>query len=94
MLCQEFQVKCLVLKALEPNWQKLAKTLAKVAEKSAKSDSENPREVKHVTYLTEGFKLWKSLISIRANLNFVDTRSFGAHLSLPLYALQVPDLDF
>jgi len=88
MLCQEFQVKCLVLKALEPNWQKLAKTLAKVAEKSAKSDSENPREVKHVTYLTEGFKLWKSLISIRANLNFVDTRSFGAHLSLPLYALQ------
>ena len=42
-----------------------------------------------IEYLTEGYRLWKSLICIRANLNFVDSRSFAANLSLPVYSLQV-----
>ena len=101
MLCQEFQVKCLILKALQPVWEKFTTTLANVTGESARGSRsgggggghENEQDRIFSDYLTEGFKLWKSLISIRANLNFVDTRSFAANLSLPLYALKVSDLE-
>ena len=42
-----------------------------------------------ILYTTEGFKLWRALISVRANLNFVDSRNFSANLSLPVHQLKV-----
>ena len=96
MLCQEFQIKCFIVKSLEPFWEKFAKSLACITRKSGKQNrvgtqvEQGAAELTCVdTYVTEGFRLWKSLLCIRANLNFVDCRNFGAHLSLPLYSLQV-----
>lgn len=93
MLCQELQVKCLVLTALGPVWPRFAATLADTTLKSTARVKDNTLAAQHrvsyITYLTEGFRLWKSLITIRANLNFVDSRSFAAHLHQPLYSLQV-----
>jgi hypothetical protein len=40
-------------------------------------------------YVLEGLRLWKSLISIRANINFVESRNFAGNLSACVHALQV-----
>ena len=78
-LCQEMQVKCMVIRAMDPVWPRFTGVLIKSLSSSSNSLS---REV----FLTEGFKVWRSLISVRANLSFVESRVFTADLPscLPL----------
>merc|ERR1719341_2511328 len=87
MLCQEVQMKVVVVRGLERVWEPLASTLARVTSNLASKSISERRRRESITYLTEGYRLWKSLICIRANLNFVDSRSFAANLSLPVYSL-------
>ena len=87
MLCQEIQIKCAIIKLLEPVWEKFASNLSHIIGKhSAPSQSLCLTEI---LYATEGFKLWRALISVRANLNFVDSRNFSSNLSSPVHQLKV-----
>ena len=72
-MCQETQVKCLVIKTVDPVWSQLTQYLTSLLSQ--------PR-VTHQTeiLLCDGFRLWQSLISVRANLSFVESRAFSADL--------------
>jgi len=73
-LCQETQVKCLVIKMLDPVWPVFTQSLVKTLNLKSYSLSAE-------TYLCEGFKLWQSLISVRANLSFIESRMFSSDLA-------------
>lgn len=85
MLCQEMQVKCMVIKAMDPVWPMFTGQLLKVL-----SSSQNT--IASEIFLTEGFKLWKCLISVRANLSFVESRVFTTDLPscLPILSHNTP----
>jgi len=80
MLCQEMQVKCLVIKAMDPTWPLFTRQLLKVL-------SSNQNTIASEIFLTEGFKVWRCLISVRANLSFVESRVFTTDLPSCLPAL-------
>jgi len=84
-LCQETQVKCLVIKMLDPVWPIFTQSLVKTLNLKSYSLAAE-------TYLCEGFKLWQSLISVRANLSFVESRMFSSDLAsvLPRLTGMVP----
>jgi len=86
MLCQEVQVKCFLMKQLEPVWENVASTLADVTSTldTTSEQSQNGRLI----YTIEGYRLWRDLTSVRANVNFVETKSFSSNLSLPVHQLQ------
>jgi len=73
MLCQEMQVKCMVIKAMDPTWPLFTGQLLKVL-------SSNQNTTVSEIFLTEGFKVWRCLISVRANLSFVESRVFTTDL--------------
>lgn len=73
MLCQEMQVKCLVIRTMDPTWPRFTAQLLKVL-------TSNRNSLASEIFLTEGFKVWKSLVSVRANLSFVDSRAFTTDL--------------
>ena len=79
MLCQEMQVKCLVIKMMDPVWPQFTSSVIRVLSSSRSS-------LHHQLFLCEAFKLWQSLISVRANLSFLESRVFSADLPrcLPL----------
>ena len=85
MLCQEMQVKCLVIKMMDPVWPQFTSSVIRVLS-SARSS------LHHQLYLSESFKLWQSLISVRANLSFLESRVFSADLArcLPLLRPATP----
>eukprot|EP00090_Calanus_glacialis_P009425 TRINITY_DN17793_c0_g1_i1.p1 TRINITY_DN17793_c0_g1~~TRINITY_DN17793_c0_g1_i1.p1 ORF type:complete len:655 (-),score=166.38 TRINITY_DN17793_c0_g1_i1:118-2082(-) len=73
MLCQEMQVKCLVIRAMDPIWPQFTGCLLKVL-------SSNMNTLASEIFLSEGFKVWRCLISVRANLSFVESRVFTTDL--------------
>jgi len=73
MLCQEMQVKCLVIRAMDPVWPQFTGCLIKVL-------SSNQNTLASEIFLSEGFKVWRCLISVRANLSFVESRVFTKDL--------------
>jgi len=73
MLCQEMQVKCLVIRAMDPIWPQFTGCLLKVL-------SSNTNSLSTEIFLSEGFKVWRCLISVRANLSFVESRVFTTDL--------------
>ena len=97
-LCQETQIKWLLLRIMEPVWSRLVKrivlllstttTYSSSSSSSSSSLCEEEEEGKRL-YVLEGLRLWKSLISIRTNIHFVESRNFAGNLSACVYALQV-----
>ena len=85
MLCQEMQVKCLVIKMMDPVWPQFTRSVSRVL-------SSNKSSLHHQLYLCESFKLWQSLISVRANLSFLESRVFSSDLAgcLPLLRSSTP----
>ena len=85
MLCQEMQVKCLVIKMIDPVWPQFTCSVIRVL-------SSRSIALHHQLYLCEAFKLWQSLISVRANLSFLESRVFSADLPrcLPLLSPRTP----
>ena len=79
MLCQEMQVKCLVIKMMDPVWPQFTGSVIRVLSSSRSS-------LHQQLFLCEAFKLWQSLISVRANLSFLESRVFSSDLPrcLPL----------
>eukprot|EP00092_Neocalanus_flemingeri_P003372 GFUD01003612.1.p1 GENE.GFUD01003612.1~~GFUD01003612.1.p1 ORF type:complete len:667 (+),score=155.84 GFUD01003612.1:269-2269(+) len=73
MLCQEMQVKCLVIRAMDPIWPQFTGCLLTVL-------SSNSNSLSSEIFLSEGFKVWRCLISVRANLSFVESRVFTTDL--------------
>eukprot|EP00088_Acartia_fossae_P003281 TRINITY_DN11379_c0_g1_i10.p1 TRINITY_DN11379_c0_g1~~TRINITY_DN11379_c0_g1_i10.p1 ORF type:complete len:754 (+),score=133.11 TRINITY_DN11379_c0_g1_i10:63-2324(+) len=94
MLCQETQVKCATIKLLEPVWEKFTLSLATITANFPSSTrtlplhEESTSNLARVVYAIEGFSLWRALISVRANLNFVECRNFSANLSVPVHQLK------
>jgi len=86
MLCQEMQVKCLVIKMIDPVWPQFTSSVIRVLSSSSSSS------LHHQLFLCEAFKLWQSLISVRANLSFLESRVFSADLPncLPLLTPRTP----
>jgi len=91
LLCQETQIKCLVIRNIEPYWSQITTNLHNYLRQMG-SSSTSPTSPPAQLYLCEGFKVWKFLISVKANLSFVDSRCFTAHLpsSLPLLHATTP----
>jgi len=85
-LCQETQIKCLLLRTMEPVWTRL---VGRIVELLSSLSSSSPDCEARSLYVLEGLRLWQSLISIRANINFVESRNFAANLSACVHALQV-----
>jgi len=85
MLCQEMQVKCLVIRAMDPIWPEFTRCLLKVL-------SSNMNTLASEIFLSEGFKVWRCLISVRANLSFVESRVFTTDLPscLPQLSSRTP----
>ena len=85
MMCQEMQVKCLVIKMMDPVWPQFTSSVIRVLSSSRSS-------LHRQLYLVESFKLWQSLISVRANLSFLESRVFSADLPrcLPLLRPSTP----
>jgi len=73
MLCQEMQVKCLMIRAMDPIWPRFTGCLLRVL-------SSNSNTLSSEIFLSEGFKVWRCFISVRANLSFVESRVFTADL--------------
>ena len=72
-MCQEAQIKCMVFKILEPVWTSLTQLLIRqLASHHMSTDQE--------VFLCESFSLWQSLISVRANLSFVESRGLSSDL--------------
>ena len=92
-LCQETQIKWLLLRIMEPVWSRLVKRivllLSTTTTYSSSSSSLCEEEEGKRLYVLEGLRLWKSLISIRTNIHFVESRNFAGNLSACVYALQV-----
>ncbi len=86
-LCQETQIKCLLIRLMEPVWTRLVNRIVLLL--SSLSSSLSPVPDARSQYVLEGLRLWKSLISIRANINFVESRNFAGNLSACVHALQV-----
>lgn len=87
LLCQETQIKCLVIRNMEPYWSQITTNLHNYLRQMGNA-CKPPAQL----YLCEGFKVWKFLISVKANLSFVDSRCFTSHLpsSLPLLTSSTP----
>ena len=85
MLCQEMQVKCLVIKMMDPVWPQFTRSVSRVL-------SCKPSSLPQQLYLSQSFKLWQSLISVRANLSFLESRVFSSDLPgcLPLLRSSTP----
>ena len=85
MLCQEMQVKCLVIKMMDPVWPQFTRSVSRVL-------SSKPSSLPEQLYLSQSFKLWQSLISVRANLSFLESRVFSSDLPscLPLLRSSTP----
>jgi len=85
MLCQEMQVKCMILRAMDPVWPKFTGSLVKVLGTRSNAFASE-------LFLIEGFKFWRCLISVRANLSFVESRYFSSDLAtcLPQLSSSTP----
>ena len=84
-MCQEMQVKCLVIRSMDPVWPQFTSYLSSLlASDNINRSTEN--------LLCDGFRLWQSLISVRANLSFVESRAFSADLAtcLPVMSGTLP----
>ena len=79
------QVKCLVIRMMDPVWPRFTNMMVKTL-------SSRTRSFDGELLLCEGFKLWQSLISVRANLSFVESRLFSSDLAscLPQMSRNVP----
>ena len=82
VLCQETEVKMMVLKMMDPVWPRFTRHLA-----ATLADTATAASFLGEVYLVHGFRLWQSLISVRANLSFVKSRAFSADLSSSLAQL-------
>ena len=86
-LCQEVAVRCSVVRAMESAWPAFTQTL--IGSLKAEESEEIPgAEV----FLTEGFRLWQSLLSARAATSFVTSKPFSPRLPacLPLLNQSTP----
>jgi len=83
-LCQEVAVRCSVVRAMETAWPAFTQTLIG----SLKAEDLPGAEV----FLTEGFRLWQSLLSARAATSFVTSKPFSPRLPacLPLLNQTTP----
>lgn len=102
-LCQETQIKCLLLRIMEPVWNRLvariilllsttttfssSSSFCSTSFSSSSSLSFSEWDARS-QYVLEGLRLWKCLISIRANINFVESRNFAGNLSACVHSLQ------
>ena len=84
-LCQEVAVRCSVVRAMEAAWPAFTQTLIGLLKAE---ESEEMAEV----FLTEGFRLWQSLLSARAATSFVTSKPFSPRLPacLPLLNQSTP----
>ena len=82
VLCQETEVKMMVIKMMDPVWPRFTRHLA-----ATLADTATAASFLGEVYLVHGFRLWQSLISVRANLSFVKSRAFSADLSSSLAQL-------
>jgi hypothetical protein len=87
-LCQETQIKCLLIRLMEPVWTRLVSRIVLLLSPLS-SLSSSPVPDARSQYVLEGLRLWKSLISIRANINSVESRNLAGNLSACVHALQV-----
>ena len=74
VLCQETEIKYMVMMKMEPNWPKFTKHLEEVL-------THHSNTVPGQVYLSEGFKLWENLLSVRGNLSFSKSRVFSQGLT-------------
>ena len=86
-LCQEVAVRCSVVRAMEAAWPAFTQILINSL-KTEDSDTVPGSEV----FLTEGFRLWQSLLSARAATSFVASKPFSPRLPacLPLLGRTTP----
>ena len=79
-MCQETQIKCMVFKIIEPVWTKFTQLLIRhLGSRHMNTDTE--------VFLCESFALWQNLISVRANLSFVESRGLSSDLATCLSQL-------
>ena len=74
VLCQEIEIKYMVMMKMEPNWPIFTRHLEKVLTQHSKT-------VPGQVYLSEGFKLWENLLTVRGNLSFSKSRVFSQGLA-------------
>ena len=74
VLCQETEIKCFVIKKMEPVWPHFTRNLEDVL-------SYHSTTVPGQVHLSEGFKLWENLLSVRGNLSFSKSRVFSRGLT-------------
>ena len=86
-LCQEVAVRCSVVRAMEAAWPAFTQILINSL-KTEDFDTVPGSEV----FLTEGFRLWQSLLSARAATSFVASKPFSPRLPacLPLLGRTTP----
>lgn len=90
-LCQEMQIKCAIIKVIDPSWPLFTGYLKSVLLKFLPSSLTSSSSCLEIPLCT-GFTVWRSLISVRANLPFVSCRVFSADLPqvLPLLSASTP----
>ena len=74
VLCQEIEIKYMVMKVMEPKWLKFTKHLEEVL-------THHSNTIPGQVYISEGFKLWENLLSVRGNLSFSKSRVFSQGLT-------------
>ena len=74
VLCQETEIKYMVMRMMEPNWPKFTRHLEEVL-------THQSNTIPGQVYLSEGFKLWENLLSVRGNLSFSKSRVFSQGLT-------------
>lgn len=84
-LCQDVAVRCSVVRALDPHWAAFTSSLLSCLRQQPSSPTAQ-------VFLTEGFRLWQSLLSSRTNLSFISCRPFSSSLPacLPLLSPSTP----